>query len=111
MKLSGFGPGGKLRHDVELAEKLANQFAGVFPLAQLLHLLENARQRVLGLRDRDFGVVLALSLEALMVLAELFTEKLNHALTGRAVQWSRLARGVDGSQTTLQGHRGRADPV
>ncbi len=85
MKLSGFGPGGEFCHDVELAKELADQLTGVFALTQLLHLLEDPRKRVFRLGDRHRGVVLALSLQTLMMFSKFFAEKLNHTLAGRTM--------------------------
>lgn len=110
MKLSGFGPGGEFRHDVELAKKLADQLTGILALTKLLHLLEDPRKRVFRLRDRHGGVVLALSLQTLMMLSEFFAKKLDHALAGWPMQRSRLTQGVDGRQTALQCHRCRGYP-
>ena len=86
MQLTGFGPGGEFGHDVELAKELADELARVVALAELLHLLEDSRERVLGLRDRAFRVVLTLTFEALMVFEKLFAEELCQALTRGARQ-------------------------
>jgi hypothetical protein len=111
MKLTGFGPGGEFGHDVELAKQLANELAGIFALTQLLHLLEDSRERVFGLRDGAFRVVLTLSFKALVMLTKLFAEELRETLTGGTRERSRQTRGVDGRQTALQGHAAGQDSV
>ncbi len=101
MQLTRFGPGGEFGHDVELAKELADELAGVVALTELLDLLEDSRERIFGLRDRAFRVVLTLTFEALMMFEELFAEELGEALTGSTGQGSWLTWGVDGRQTTL----------
>jgi hypothetical protein len=110
MKLSGFGPEGEFRHDVELAKELADHLAGVFALTKLLHLLEDPRECVFRLGDGHGGVVLTLSLQTLVMFSEFFAVELNHRLARWPMQRSRLTWGVDGRQTALQGHRGRGYP-
>ena len=78
MKLSGFGPEGEFRHDVELAKELTDQLTRIVALTELLHLLENLRQRVFRLRDGHGGVVLALSFQTLVMFSEFFAVELNH---------------------------------
>ena len=111
VKLSGFGPGGEFRDDVELAEQLANKLAGILALTQLLELLEDASERFLGLGNRPFRVVLALAFKALVMLAELLAKELREALTRGARKGSRQTWCVDGRQTTLQGHAAEQDSV
>ena len=101
MQLTGFGPGGEFGDDVELAQELADELAGVVALTELLHLLEDSRERILGLRDGAFRVVLTLTFEALMMFEKLFAEELGQTLTRGARQGSWLTWGVDGRQTTL----------
>ena len=101
MQLTGFSPGGEFGDDVELAEELTDDLAGVFALTELLHLLEDSGERILGLRDRAFRVVLALEFETLMMFEELFAEELSQAVARSAGQGSGLTWGVDGRQTTL----------
>ena len=78
MKLSGFGPEGEFRHDVELAKELTDQLTGVFALTELLHLLEDFRERVFRLGDCHGGVVLALSFQTLVMFSKFFAVELNH---------------------------------
>jgi hypothetical protein len=111
MKLSGFGPEGEFRHDVELFEQLANHFTGIVALAELLEPFEDARQRLLRLRDRYLRVVLALAFQALVMSFELFAVELGKTLTGSAEERSLMTWDVDGRLTTLQGHAAGADPV
>lgn len=104
VKVSRLGPGRKFRDHIELAQQLANQLAGVLALAKLLHLLNDARQRVFGLRDGHLGVVLALPFKTLMMLSKLFAEKLSQTLASGTGQGGWVTRDVDGRRTTLQGH-------
>jgi hypothetical protein len=80
MQMPGFGPGGEFGHDVELAEELADELAGILALTELLHLLEDSRERVLRLGNGQFGVVLTLSFEALVMFSKLFPEELDETL-------------------------------
>jgi hypothetical protein len=107
----GFGPEGKLRHDVELFEQLPDDFTRIVSLAELLEPLEDARQRFLSLRDRHLRVVLALALEALVMASKFFAVELRETLTGSAKDRSRMTWDVGGRQTTLQGHAAGAHPV
>ena len=103
---AGLGPLGEFGHGVELAKELAHDFAGIIALAELLELAHDARERVLGARDRAFGVVLTLLLEALVMSEKFFAEKLMTTLTDGAEERLRTLK-LDGSVSTLRGHRGR----
>lgn len=103
MKLFGFSPRGQAGHEIELAQKLAHHRAGVFALAQLLELPHHARERVLGLCNRDFGVVLTLPLETLMMFEKFFPEKIGETLTGWPQHRGSLTQTFR-RQATLRGH-------
>jgi len=104
MKLTGVGPSGELGDQIELAEQLAHHLARIVALTELLELPHDARERFLSLQNRDLGVVLPLSFEALMMFEELFPEKIGEARAGGTTERSQLTRGVDVRQTSLQGH-------
>src|SRR5262249_37635372 len=103
VRVAGLGPFGEFRHDVEFAEELADDFAGVLPLTELLELAHDARERVLSARDRALGVVLALAFEALMMSEEFFPEELRATLAHRAVERLRTCH-ADVRQTAFRGH-------
>lgn len=69
MELTGIGPGGEFGDEIEFSEQFTHHLTGILPLTQLLELTHDARERILGLRDRDIRVILALPFEARMVLA------------------------------------------
>jgi hypothetical protein len=81
IQLAGFGPGGQLGDEVELAEELGDEPVGVLSLAELFDLLEDAGEGVFGLRDGDFRVVLTLSFEALVVLAKFLAIEIGETST------------------------------
>ena len=101
MELTRLCPGGEFGDDVELAKELADELGGIVALTELLHLLENSGERILGLGDGALRVVLTLQFEALMMFEEFFAEELGQAMTRCAGQGSLLTWGVDGRQTTL----------
>lgn len=90
MKLAGFGPGRELGDQVEFAKQLTHHLTRVITLAELFELLHDARERLLGLRDRTVGVVLALTFETLMMFEELLPEEIRETLAGRADGWTRV---------------------
>lgn len=106
MQGAGFGPFREFRYSVELAKELADNFAGIIALAELLELTHDARERVLGARNRAFGVVLTLLLEALMMSEKFFAEELMTTLTDGAEERLRTLK-LDGYVSILRGHRGR----
>jgi hypothetical protein len=79
VELIGVGPGGKFRHDVELAQQLSHHFARIFALADLVELREDAREAVLGSRDRALRVVLALALETFVMLLKFLSKEVRPA--------------------------------
>lgn len=91
VKLLGIGPGRKPGDDIESTQEITHHLAGVFPLAELLELPEDAREGVLGLGERMLGVVLPLSLETPMMLEKFLAEEIRKALTGRPVQRANTA--------------------
>lgn len=96
MKLTGFGPLGELGDNIELAEKLTDHLTRIVALAERFHLLQNSRQRVLGLVNRPRRVVLALTLQTLMMFEEFFAIELGETPAGTAVEWAGMTRGFDG---------------
>ena len=60
--------------------------------------------RVLGLRDRDVRVVLALALETPMMLEKLFAEEIRQTLAGGPAERTRQTWNIDAFQATLRGH-------
>lgn len=88
MELTGIGPSGELGHAVEFLEELTNHLAGIFALAQHFDLPHQPGQRVFSLSDSYVRVVLALTLEAGVVLVQLLPEEVRQTLAGGAVpQW------------------------
>ena len=84
MELTGVGPHGELRHEVELPQELSDHLAGVVALTELFQLTQDASQGIFGLTDGHIGIVLPLALEAGVVLQELLPVELRQTLTGRA---------------------------
>jgi hypothetical protein len=104
MKRAGFSPSGELGDDVDFPEQLAHHLTGVVALAQLVELANDPPERILGLGDGHFRVVLALLLEATMMLQEFFTEEVCEALAGRPTERLGLWKNVDMRQTILEVH-------
>jgi len=75
MKCFWIGPGRQVRHRVDLPQQLRDHVARIRALAELIEFGKNAREGVFGLDDREFGVVLALFIEAPMMFDELFFEE------------------------------------
>jgi len=96
MKLTGFGPLGKLGHDVELSKQLTEGLTRIVAFAQRFHLFKNSRQRVLGLVNRPRRVILALTLQTLMMLEKFFAVKLSETSARPAVEGAGLTRNFDG---------------
>lgn len=106
MELSGIGPGGKLRDEIELSQQLAHHLTGVIALAQLFDLTHDARQRVFRLGNGRVRVVLALALETRMMLAQLLSEVISEALAGNIPERLRASGGNAVRQTSLEMHLG-----
>ena len=104
MELTGVGPGRKPGDTIEFAEELANHLAGIFALADLLDLRHQPGKRVFGLRDRNLGVILALTLETGVVLVELLTEEVGETLAGHIPDQSGMPRNNTVRQTSLEDH-------
>ena len=64
--VSRIGPGGQPRGDVELAQDTADQLVDVGFGTQAIELGHHFRERLFGVADRGFRVVLALLLEAVV---------------------------------------------
>jgi len=75
MQSSGFRPRRQIRDEVELSQQISNQLARIVALTEGIDLGEDAGEDVFGLDDREFGEVLALLLEALVVFQELFSKE------------------------------------
>ena len=71
MKLPGLGPGGQAGHEVELPKQLAHHLMRVFFRAEMLELIQDSRDRAVGIGDRALGVVLTLLRKTLAVLEKL----------------------------------------
>ena len=72
MDLPMVGPTGHARHEVELSEESADDLVGVLRRAQVVELFEHLAQRLLHVVHRALRIVLALLVEALLALHELF---------------------------------------
>ena len=83
MELTGFSPSRELGDNVDLAEELAHHLTGIIAAAQLVELGHDASQRLFGLSDGVFRVVLALSLEANVMLANFLAEEISETLARR----------------------------
>lgn len=77
-----FGPGREVGYEIELAQQLADDLAGIIALTELFDLSEDSGERLFGLRDRVVRVELTLPFEAAVVLDELFPEEVGEALAG-----------------------------
>src|SRR5688572_17196518 len=80
MELTGIGPHGELRHEVELPQELSDHLTGVVALAELLQLAQDTGQGLFGLTDGHIGIVLPLALEAGVVLQKLLPIELRQTL-------------------------------
>ena len=72
MDFQRVGPGRQTSHDVELAKQPGENEIGVSLLGQVLDVGQHALQRPLDAADRLFREVLALRVQALLMLQELF---------------------------------------
>ena len=105
---AGLGERRKLRDRVELPEQLADHFTRVVAPAEVLHLLEDSSQRLFRLGDCAIGVVLAVLLEALVMLQKFFAEKVGKALARGAVQRLGQTSLLERQFAVFRGHlRGR----
>ena len=104
------GPRRQIGHRIDLPQQLRHQLTRIVALAELIELTEDALQGVFGLRDGQFGEVLALRFEALVVLDELFPEKRREALTGGPSQRPVDLRGFDAYQPTLGSNSRKGTP-
>ena len=108
MKLPGIGPAGQAGHDVELSKQPAHELIGVVLRAEMFELIQDSRDRGVGLGDGALGVVLALPREALAVPEKLLPVEVGQYVTGaleilpgltkramRLLAWD--YRGMDGS--------------
>ena len=86
MKFFGFSPSGQLGDEIEFSKQLTDHLAGIIPLAERIEVGDDALERILGLRDRDIGVILPLPLETPMMFQELFAEELGETRTRRPAQ-------------------------
>jgi hypothetical protein len=110
MKAVGIGPGRQLGDEVDFAEELTHHLGRVVALTQLLDLSKEPDERLLDLTDSSLGIVLALTLEALMMLDEFLAEELGKTSTAGATEGPGKTFG-DGARLTLRGHFSWADPV
>ena len=97
MELTGIGPSGKLGDTVEFSKELTNRPAGILALAEKFDLCHQAGQRILRLADGHVRVVLALALEAGVVLVQFLPEEVGQTLTGgiperKLVTWRNTVR-------------------
>jgi hypothetical protein len=99
------GPGGQLRDDVDLAEKLADHLTGVVSLAERVEIGEEPFERIFGLRNRDIRIVLALQLEMSMVLQNFFPKEVAETLTRRSAERNVQGGDLGTLEATFQGHR------
>ena len=104
MNLMGFGPGGKFRDDVDSAKELTDHLTGIVALTENVEVGEKALKRVLGLRDGDVRVVLALTFQASMMFEQLFPVELAETLAGRSAERPGQAGNLDTLEATLHGH-------
>ena len=72
MDLPPVGPSRRAGDEVELTQQSADDLVGVSGGAQMIQLLQHLTQRLFDVADRSFGVVLALFVETLLALHELF---------------------------------------
>ena len=68
-------PRRQVGHHIDLPEEAFDHVARISALAELIEFGKDARQRIFSLDDRKLRVVLALLIEAPMMLDELFFEK------------------------------------
>ncbi len=57
MKLPGLGPAGQAGHEVEHPKQLAHDLLRVFLRAEMFQLIQDSRDRTVGIGDRALGVV------------------------------------------------------
>jgi hypothetical protein len=113
MELIGVGPGRELGNKVELSKELTHHLTGIGSLAQRVEPIDDARDCVLGLRNRGVRVVLALPFQALLMFEKFFTKEVGETLAA----WSEVVTRESGKAgggyltTTLQSHQLGVDPV
>lgn len=90
MELTGVGPSRELGDTVESSEKFTNHLAGIIALTEDFDLRHEASQRVFGLTDGHFGIVLALTLQTGVVFVQFLAEEVGQTLTGRIPEGKRL---------------------
>jgi len=78
----GVRPGRKPRHEVELAQKLGDHLVSIRLGRQAIHLRNDPHESGLDALNRLRRVVLALRLEAAMVLDEFFAVELSEGGCG-----------------------------
>ena len=109
MELTGFSPSRELGDNVDLSEEFAHHLTGIIAAAKLVELRHELSQRLFGLSDGVFRVVLALSLEAHMMLANFLAEEIREALARGPAKGAGPGKTVDVCQTTLRGHAAGAE--
>lgn len=107
MKLSSFGAGREVGHEVKLSENLPDQFPDVGSLAQLIDVLGDAGHDAFRLLDRMRRKTFALLLQTPMMFGELLTEERRQASAGRTRQRPRVSRSINSGQSNLHGHFSR----
>jgi len=78
----GFDPGGKAGDAVNRSKEAADHLAGVVALTKALDFGDEPLQRVFGAADGFVRIVLPLSLEAGIVLAQFLAVEVRQATTG-----------------------------
>jgi hypothetical protein len=104
MNVLGFSPSGELGDKVELPEQLPHHLTGIVAPTEGVEVGHDPLDGVLGLRDGDIRVVLALTLQTPVMLEELFAEEVRQTLAGRPAQWTRKTWNIDAFQAALRGH-------
>jgi hypothetical protein len=75
MELTGIGPGREPGDTVEFAKELAYRLTRIFTLAQDFYLGHQPGERVFGLGNRHFRVVLALAFQTRVMFVQFLPEE------------------------------------
>ena len=81
MQMLQIRPSRKIRDGVKLLQEVADDLVRVFALTEAFDLFERPHQRLLGLADRDVGVVLPLPLQTLLMFEDFPPEEVGETLT------------------------------
>jgi hypothetical protein len=90
MKRTRFSPGGQSSDQIEFLQDLRDHLAGVLPSAEHVQVRDDPLQSAFSLTDGAIRIVLALPLEAPMVLEEFLPKELGKTVASRTAERTNL---------------------